>query len=108
MFSPGFVLAFHGCDEAVGEKVLAGKEHVSISGNTHDWLGTGAYFWEKSPQRACQWAELVRTHPQHFRHRIRKSFILGAIIELGNCLDLSESESLAGIKEASPAIVGSL
>lgn len=47
-----------------------------------------------------RWAELVRDNPQHFRHRIRRPFVLGAIIERGHCLDLSESESLAELKMA--------
>lgn len=106
MFASDFILGFHGCDEEVGERILAGKEHVSISDNTHDWLGTGAYFWEISPLRALRWAELVRLHPQHFRHRIGKPFIVGAIIEAGNCLDLAESESLEALKEAHGLLEG--
>lgn len=100
MFASGFILGFHGCDQEVGERILAGQGHVAISENTHDWLGTGAYFWEHSPQRALHWAELVRDNPQHFRHRIRHPFMLGAIIERGRCLDLSESESLDELKVA--------
>lgn len=41
-----FVLGYHGCDRAVGEKVLANKEHLRASDNDYDWLGTGIYFWE--------------------------------------------------------------
>ena len=41
---PGFVMAYHGCDRAVGERILAGAEHVRPSGNDYDWLGPGAYF----------------------------------------------------------------
>lgn len=100
MFASGFIFGFHGCDQLVGERILAGKGHVSISDNTHDWLGTGAYFWEYSPRRALRWADLVRDNPQHFRHRIHRPFVLGAIIERGHCLDLSGSESLEELKVA--------
>ena len=100
MTGTGLVLGFHGCDEKVAERILAGKEHVSISENNHDWLGTGAYFWENSPLRALRWAHLVHDHPQHFRHRIRKPAVVGAIIETGYSLDLTQSESLAFLKEA--------
>ena len=100
MSAAGLVLGFHGCDEKVAERILAGKEHVSISENTHDWLGTGAYFWENSPLRAFQWAQIVHGHPQHFRHCIRKPSVVGAIIETGNSLDLTQSESLLFVKEA--------
>ena len=40
----GFVLAYHGCDKEVGERILAGKDHVRVSTNDYDWLGPGAYF----------------------------------------------------------------
>jgi hypothetical protein len=43
MFATSFVLGYHGCDEKIGERILAG-EHVSLSRNAYDWLGTGAYF----------------------------------------------------------------
>lgn len=66
MLASAWVLGFHGCDRAVGERVLAGQEPVSVSENSHDWLGAGAYFWENDPVRALRWAENVRAHPQHF------------------------------------------
>jgi len=94
MRSPGFALAYHGCDEEVGERILRNKEHVSPSENAHDWLGIGAYFWENSPARALQWAEFVKRNPQHFKHRIQKPFVVGAILDLGNYLDLTDAESL--------------
>jgi hypothetical protein len=77
-----------------------------LSDNTHDRLGTNDYFWEKSAQCGYPGAELVLTYTQPFLHRIRKSFVLGAIIEVGNCPDLSESKSLAGIKEAHRQLAG--
>ena len=49
---PGFVLAYHGCDREVGERILAGEEQVRPSANDYDWLGPGAYFWENSARRA--------------------------------------------------------
>ena len=100
MRSIAFALGYHGCDESVGERILQNKEHVSRSENEHDWLGNGAYFWENSPARALQWAEFVKRNPQHFRHRIQKPFVVGAIIDLGNCLDLSDSASLAIISSS--------
>jgi hypothetical protein len=33
-----FVLGYHGCDKAVGEKVLANQEHLRSSDNNYDWL----------------------------------------------------------------------
>ncbi len=39
MYASAFVLGFHGCDESVGEQVLAGREPLAPSSNDYDWLG---------------------------------------------------------------------
>ncbi len=39
------VLAYHGCDAAVAERLLRG-EPFRKSENDYDWLGAGVYFWE--------------------------------------------------------------
>jgi hypothetical protein len=89
-----FVLGYHGCDRAVGERVLAGKEHLKASDNDYDWLGSGIYFWENSPGRVLDWANLVKANPKLAVNRIVDPFVVGAIIDLGNCLDLLEAESI--------------
>jgi hypothetical protein len=90
----GFVLAYHGCDRSIGESVLAGKQEIRTSRNEYDWLGSGAYFWENSPTRARQWAQFLRKNPIAGTGKIRNPFVVGAIIDPGNCLDLSEAGSL--------------
>jgi len=95
-----FILGYHGCDRKVGEQILAGHEHISVSENTHDWLGSGAYFWEDDPDRAHLWAEYVAKYPQHFQQQIEQPFVIGAVIEIGSCLDLGNSISLKEVKEA--------
>ncbi|MGD1031840.1 MAG: hypothetical protein ABSA05_11955 [Opitutaceae bacterium] len=100
MYASAFVLGFHGCDEAVGERVLAGKDHLHRSANKYDWLGHGVYFWENSPQRAAEWARFIKTRPELFRSRIERPFVVGAIIDLGECLDLTEASSLGMVKTA--------
>ena len=40
----GLVLGFYGCDEAVAQKVLTGKEFLKKSVNKYDWLGHGIIF----------------------------------------------------------------
>ena len=57
MFATSFVLGYHGCDEDIGERILGGRDHVSVSRNAYDWLGAGAYFWENSSERAFSWAQ---------------------------------------------------
>ena len=96
------MLGYHGCDREVGEAILAGENPINTSGNEFDWLGKGAYFWENDPDRAKSWALLIKQSPGHFRHRVRVKdpFVIGAIIDLGNCLDLTETGALELLKEA--------
>jgi hypothetical protein len=98
MFATSFVLGYHGCDEKTGEKILGG-DHVSPSRNAYDWLGTGAYFWENSPKRALSWAKFLQKYPPAPSRKIEKPFVIGAIIDLGNCLDLSDAGSLTIIRQ---------
>ena len=80
---PSFVLGFHGCDESVGESILAGKiAHLTKSDNSYDWLGTGVYFWEANPQRALDFALQVVSGGKVSKGKIKKPFVLGAIIDL--------------------------
>ena len=68
-----FVLGYHGCDRAVGERVLANKVHLKASNNDYDWLGTGIYFWENSPRRALEWAKYAKANPKtHIQICVRK------------------------------------
>ena len=100
MFATSFVLGYHGCDQKVGERILdSGDDHVSASKNACDWLGTGSYFWENSSDRALSWAKFLQKYPQIADHKIETPFVIGAIIDLGNCLDLSDTESLTIIRK---------
>ncbi len=106
MYASAFVLGFHGCDEIVGEKILAGKDHLKASDNKYDWLGEGIYFWENSPSRALHWANFIKDNPKLFKGKITKPFVIGAIIDLGLCLDLTEANSLAYVKSAYTSLSG--
>ena len=97
---PGFVLAYHGCDRQVGERILSGDDHVRLSTNDYDWLGPGAYFWENSPERALAWATFLSGRPGRVNQTITEPFAIGAIIDPGNCLDLIGARSLAVLKQA--------
>lgn len=103
-WSPSFVLGFHGCDEQVGEEVLAGKGHLRRSTNDHDWLGEGIYFWEGSPQRAQEWAEDAKANPKATRGKITTPFVVGAIIDLGICCSLFDTATLQEIRAAFDAM----
>src|SRR5260370_34940835 len=99
MRTPTWVLGYHGCDREVGEAVLAGKTVLRASENDWDWLGTGIYFWENSASRALEWAKFAKTHPELLRAVVKEPFVVGAVIDLGNCLDLLEAESIRVVKE---------
>lgn len=79
---PNLVLAFHGCSKETYEKVLYHHEELSGSTNDYDWLGNGIYFWENSYERAMEWAQ---THKAD-----EESSVIGAVINLGFCLNLSD------------------
>ena len=86
------VIGFHACDQSIGEAVLAGKTGLNVSTNKFDWLGSGRYFWEGNYDRALEygrWLAKRKTNP-----KIEKAFVMGAIIDLGHCLNLLESENL--------------
>jgi len=55
----------------------------------YDWLGTGIYFWESDEQRAREWAEEKQS-----RGQIREPCVIGAVIDLGKCFDLTLRENL--------------
>lgn len=93
----GFVLGYHGCDEVVAEAILAGTP-MRLSSRDYDWLGPGAYFWEGDVDRAREWAEEKVAIGAY-----AKGSVIGAVIDLGNCLDLtirSHLELLAAAHES--------
>lgn len=84
---PSFVLGFHGCDKTVGEKVISGEKELKFKKNPWDWLGNGIYFWEHDPLLAFEYAKDVADGKQFSKGDIKTPFIIGAIIDLGNCLN---------------------
>jgi hypothetical protein len=96
-----WVLAYHGCDKTLGEAVLNGsKKELRPSQNDYDWLGSGAYFWENSYSRALKWAEFMASNSTPARTRIKQPFVIGAIIDPGECLDLCDDGCLSILQAA--------
>lgn len=93
-------LAFHGCDESIRDQIVNHQKTFKLSDNKYDWLGNGMYFWENNSQRALEWAEYTKDHPQNNKHHITKPAVLGAIVSLGYCLDLLDSDYLSELKTA--------
>lgn len=98
--STSFVLGYHGCDKKVAERVLAGKQPIKSSQNDYDWLGDGAYFWEFNAQRAYEFAVETSTRRTSGRKRINEPAVVGAIIDLGLCLNLLDSRFIAMVRRA--------
>jgi hypothetical protein len=85
---PGLDLGYHGCSGETAERLLGGEDFEQ-SNKDYDWLGPGAYFWEGDPQRALEWAT------QRSGSRAYKApTVVGAVIDLGNCLDLTTRSHL--------------
>jgi hypothetical protein len=73
------VLGYHGCEPAFADALLHGEVPVEAwepSQNPYDWLGHGIYFWEFAPERAKAWGD--------------KGGVVGAVIQLGTCLDFTD------------------
>jgi hypothetical protein len=96
---PSFVLGFHGCDREVAESVLAG-ETLKPSTNDYDWLGQGVYFWENSPERALSYAESIKRYVKRGKGSIKDPYVIGAVIDLGLCFNLTEEGALLELSGA--------
>ena len=92
-----FVLGYHGCDESVAERLFAG-EPFQKSINDYDWLGHGIYFWEANPRRGREFAAELRD--ASWGPDITTPAVVGAIIDLGHCLDLMTSAGIRQIQAA--------
>ena len=82
---PSFVYGFHGIDREAAIRILNQEDNFLHSNNSYDWLGQGIYFWENNYQRAIQYAQ---EDSKRANSQIKNPFVLGAILDLGNCLDL--------------------
>jgi hypothetical protein len=86
------IVGYHGCSEDFARKLLLGKQPIADwkpSENRWDWLGKGIYFWEHSPERALRWAQ------ETFRRHRTVPSVVGAIIQLGDCFDLTNEGFVA-------------
>lgn len=85
---PNLVIGFHGCDRKAYKNALYKHQHIFRSEHTYDWLGHGIYFWEHSYERAVCWAKDNKEDPA----------VIGAVIDLGNCLNLTDYKSASILK----------
>ena len=86
---PSFVYGFHGIDKEAAIRILNQEDNFRHSNNSYDWLGNGVYFWENNYQRAIQYAQ---EDSKRANSTIKTPFVLGTILDLGNCLDLLDQK----------------
>jgi len=98
---PSFVLGFHGTEKSLVDDVVAGKtSHLTRSAGKFEWLGHGIYFWENDPQRGLEWA--LTGNP---KKKIKDPAVVGAVIDLGRCLDLTTRVGLDEVTIAHQTLV---
>jgi len=96
-FHPAFVLGFHGTEKATVDAVVKQQDriHLAPSTKSYDWLGHGVYFWENDPARGLEWATTGKKNGV-----IKRPDVVGAIIDLGRCLDLTTQTGLQEVQLA--------
>lgn len=97
------VVAYHGCDFSTAAKVISDDVvHLAPSRNPYDWLGEGVYFFEDDLIRAKLFAQAAAASP-HLKltaKPIRRPYAIGALLTLGNCLDLSKQPGIDELMSA--------
>ena len=78
----------------MAEKLLKNQAFKS-SQNFYDWLGEGVYFWEANPLRGLDFAHEASKRKGS---TIQKPAVIGAVIDLGYCLDLTTTLGLQRVK----------
>lgn len=97
---PGLILGFHGCELGTRDKILNGKDMLRPSKKNYEWLGTGMYFWQNNYERALDFVSTKNGN----RSKAAKPAVLGAVISLGNCLDLMDTAYLRLLHQSYEAI----
>lgn len=88
---PNLILGFHGCHKAVFDAVIKHGDALKASDNSYDWLGNGIYFWEQNYERAYRWSVQRNGH--------ENAAVVGAVIDLGYCLNLTDSKASDKLRE---------
>jgi len=101
---PNWVLGFHGTDEETVHSILnSTSKQLKASANNYDWIGGGIYFWENDPERALQFA---RERMEWKRITDKKPAVIGAVIDLGLCLNMFDQAALLEVREAEQEMLG--
>lgn len=89
-FHHNLILGYHGCERDLARSLILGERPMEPSINKYDWLGSGIYFWEGDARRAYEFAKDTKN--------CKDPFVVGAILHLGYCFDLTSREDLELLK----------
>ena len=104
--SSRYVLGFHGCDEITADLLLSTSKPIfKPSNNDYDWLGSGMYFWENDPYRAESFIREVHTRKPK---SVPNPTVIGAVLDLGYCLNLTEYHYINLLKDIYPIYLAGL
>ena len=70
-------------------------------------MGGGVYFWENNYTRALEFANFLKNNPRNSKQIIKEPAVIGAVIDLGFCLDLLDSEYLNLLKQGHELLIKS-
>lgn len=82
----------------MADRVLDGEPMVP-SANDYDWLGHGIYFWEANPKRGLEYAQELAVRKRG-ASKVVTPAVVGAIIDMGCCLDLTTASGLEQVRLA--------
>lgn len=93
-----YIIGFHGCDQSVADKLINNPNPSFFpSNNEYDWLGNGMYFWENDFKRAEKYVEEAKERkPENYKNPT----VIGAVIDLGYCLNLTEDTHKQILKDS--------
>lgn len=96
------VIGYHGCDLKTATAVVARQNTLKAGRERYDWLGTGVYFWEDDSNLALGWARHTsRTRSEN----IRTPAVIGAVLDLKECLNLVQTGASRILRAAYHALV---
>jgi len=90
------VIGYHGTDMAAAERLVSGEE-FQPSDADNEWFGKGVYFWEHAFKQAWRWSRDYK--------RFGRPAVVGAVIRLGNRLDLVDPGNVTVFREFSRALL---
>ncbi len=85
---------------------MSGRQPLITSHNDYDWPGDGIYFWEHSAERAFAVATEVAARPRHPGQKVTRPAVVGAIIDLGLCLNLLDTRFTSMVQRPHTRLAG--